>query len=137
MLPVSALLLHLCSSSAGDYALLLYVSCSALLVAPHPALLIHLKPALLLAFSLVVLQLTHNSSAWSPALLVHKCSRCTVDGSSLLLVALARFAWTRYCYRGAAANFYTLSTANLSRFFCFFGIFVLYLNGLYRRIFST
>ena len=48
------LLLHLYSSSAGEHALLLRVSCSALLVAPVPALLIHLKPALLLAFSLVV-----------------------------------------------------------------------------------
>ena len=53
-LPLIALLLHLCSSSTGEHMLLLYVSCSALLVAPVLALLIHLKPALLLAFSLVV-----------------------------------------------------------------------------------
>ena len=53
-LPLSALLLHLCSSSAGEHVLLLRVSCSALLVASVTALLIHLKPALLLAFSLVV-----------------------------------------------------------------------------------
>ena len=83
------------------------------------------------------LQLTHSSSACSPALLLHKCSSSAVSGSSLLLVALARFAWTHYCYRGAAANFYTLASANLSSFFVFFGIFVLYLNRLYRRIFST
>ena len=44
----------LCSSSAGEHALLLRVSYRALLVAPVPVLLIHLKPALLLAFSLVV-----------------------------------------------------------------------------------
>ena len=80
------------------------------------------------------LQLTHSSSACSPTLLLHKCSSSAVCGSSLLLVALARFAWTRYCYRGAAADFYTLATANLSSFF---GIFVLYLNRLCRRIFST
>ena len=63
------------------------------------------------------LQLTHSSSACSPALLLHKCSSSAVSGSSLLLVALARFAWTRYCYRGATANFYTLATANLNSFF--------------------
>ena len=63
------------------------------------------------------LQLTHSSSACSPALLLHKCSSSALSGSSLLLVALARFATMRYCYRGAAANFYTLATANLSRFF--------------------
>ena len=82
------------------------------------------------------LQLTDSSSACSPALLLHKCSSSAVCGSSLLLVALVRFPLTRYCYRGAAANFYTLATANLSSFL-FFGIFVLYLNRLYRRIFST
>ena len=38
----------------GQHALLLYVSCSALLVAPVPALLRGPKPALLLGFSLVV-----------------------------------------------------------------------------------
>ena len=43
------------------------------------------------------LQLTHSSSAWSPALLLHKCSSSAVSGNSLLLVALARFAWTHYC----------------------------------------
>ena len=42
------------SSSVGQQALLLYVSCSALLVAPVPALLRGPKPALLLGFSLVV-----------------------------------------------------------------------------------
>ena len=63
------------------------------------------------------LQLTYSSSACSPALLLDKCSSSAVSGSSLLLVALARFAWTRYCYRGAVANFYTLATANLSRVF--------------------
>ena len=66
------------------------------------------------------LQLTHSSSTWSPALLVHKCSSSAVDGSSLLLVALARFAPACYCYRGAAANFCTLATANLTGFL-FFG----------------
>ena len=65
------------------------------------------------------LQLTHSSSACSPALLLHKCSSSAVSGSSLLLVALAHFSWTRYCYRGAAANFYTLATANLSSFLFF------------------
>ena len=65
------------------------------------------------------LQLTHSSSTWSPALLLHKCSSSAVIGSSLLLVALARFAMTRYCYRGAAANFYTLATANLTGFLFF------------------
>ena len=63
------------------------------------------------------LQLTHSSSACSPTLLLHKCSSSAVSGSLLLLVALARFAWTRYCYRSAAANFYTLASANLSSFF--------------------
>ena len=43
------------SSSVGQQALLLYVSCSALLVAHVPALLRGPKPALLLGFSLVVL----------------------------------------------------------------------------------
>ena len=42
------------SSSVGQQALLLHVSCSALSVAHRPALLIGLKPALLLGFSLVV-----------------------------------------------------------------------------------
>ena len=45
---------HLYSSSAGVHALLLRVSCSALLVAPVPMLLIYLEPVRLLAFSLVV-----------------------------------------------------------------------------------
>ena len=44
----------MCSSSVGQQALLLYISCSALLVAPVPALLRGPKPALLLGFSLVV-----------------------------------------------------------------------------------
>ena len=43
------------SSSVGQPALLLYVSCSALLVAPVPALLRGPKPSLLVGFSLVVL----------------------------------------------------------------------------------
>ena len=63
------------------------------------------------------LQLTHSSSACPPALLLHKCSSSAVRGSSLLLVALARFSRMRYCYSSAAANFYTLATANLSSFF--------------------
>ena len=80
------------------------------------------------------LQLTHSSSACAPALLLHKCSSSAVRVSSLPLVVLALFGWTRYCYWGVAANFYTLATANLSSFF---GIFVLYWNRLCRRIFST
>ena len=48
-----------------------------------------------------------------------KVSSSAVSGSSLLLVALARFAMTRCCYSGAAANFYTLTTANLSSFLFF------------------
>ena len=68
------------------------------------------------------LQLTHSSSACSPALLLHKCSSSAVSGSLLLLVALPRFPWTRYCYRGAAANFYTLATANFSSFLFFWHI---------------
>ena len=39
----------------GQQALLLYVSCSALLVAPVPALLRGPKPTLMLGFSLVVI----------------------------------------------------------------------------------
>lgn len=57
-LPRSTLLLHLYSSSAGVHALLLRVSCSTLLVAPVPELLMYLEPALLLGFSLVVMGLT-------------------------------------------------------------------------------
>ena len=50
------MLLRLCSSSAGEHALLLCVSCSALLVASVPALQIGPKLALLLGFSLVVMR---------------------------------------------------------------------------------
>ena len=42
------------SSSVGQPALLLYVSCSALLVAPVPALVRGPKPSVLVGFSLVV-----------------------------------------------------------------------------------
>ena len=65
------------------------------------------------------LQLTHSSSACAPALLLHKCSSSAVRWSSLLLVALALFGWTRYCYCGAAANLYRLATANLSIFLAY------------------
>lgn len=63
------------------------------------------------------LQLTHSSSACAPVLLLHKYSSSAVMGSSLLLIALALFGRTRYCYCGATANFCTLATANLSSFF--------------------
>ena len=49
-----ALLLIRYNGSAFQLALLLHVSCSALSVAHRPALLIGIKPALLLGFSLVV-----------------------------------------------------------------------------------
>lgn len=82
------------------------------------------------------LQLTRSSRACSPALLLYKCSSSALLGSSLLIIALARVAWTRYCYRDATANFSPLATANFSSFCIFFYIFVLYLNRLYTRIFS-
>ena len=69
------------------------------------------------------LQLTRSSSACTPALLLYKCSSSALRGSSLLLIALARFAWTRYCYCGAAANFSPLATANFSSF-CFFSAYL-------------
>ena len=53
------------SSSVGRQALLLHVSCSALSVARHPALLIGKIPALLLGFSLVVA--CHNTSIYRGA----------------------------------------------------------------------
>ena len=83
------------------------------------------------------LQLTYSSSAGPPALLLHKCCSSALKGTSLLLIAIARFPCARYCYNRAAANFSPLATANFSSFLYFFGIFVLYLNRLYRRIFST
>ena len=65
------------------------------------------------------LQLTHSSSACSPALLLHKCSSSALNGSSLLLIAIARFSYARYCYYRAAANFCPLATANFSSFLFF------------------
>jgi len=65
------------------------------------------------------LQLTCSSSACSPALLLHKCSNSALNGSSLLLIAIVRFSYARYCYYRAAANFSPLATANFSSFLFF------------------
>ena len=81
------------------------------------------------------LQLTRSSSACTPTLLLYKCSSSMLHGSSLLLIALACLGWARYCYCHAAANFLH-SLLLILVVFVFFCIFVLYLNRLYRRIFS-
>src|SRR4051812_41108796 len=65
------------------------------------------------------LQLTYSSSAGTPALLLHKCCSSVLNGSSLLLIAIARFPCARYCYNRAAANFSPLATANFSSFLFF------------------
>ena len=65
------------------------------------------------------LQLTYSSSAGPPALLLHKCCSSALKGTSLLLVAIARFPCARYCYNRAAANFSALATANFSSFLFF------------------
>ena len=66
------------------------------------------------------LQLTRSSSACAPALLIYKCSSSVLTGSSLLLIAIARFSCARYCYYPAVAYFSPLATANFNSFFIFF-----------------
>ena len=43
------------------------------------------------------LQLTYSSSAGPPALLLHKCCSSALKGTSLLLIAIARFPCARCC----------------------------------------
>lgn len=68
------------------------------------------------------LQLTYSSSAGPPALLLHKCCSSALKGTSLLLIAIARFPCVRYSYNRAAANFSPLATTNFSYFLFFLHI---------------